>query len=314
MITRPTTFVVGAGASNDYGLPTSVELRQEAHKLNPEDRAYQLILAAGLCTQQQLNNVLNDLRSQGTSSIDEFLFARQDDEITMKVGRALIALLLGSHFPDVRSPDSLVTEQSDWLGYIIDKMQSGARDCQAFFQGNEEVRFVTFNFDSIIEDRLEKALRNLYRGTADAHLQNVVNAIHRQIIHVHGQLTPPPSQLPPIHQLGYGSGWIDWLRSAPSEIRVVMDQIERSTLVATQLAVRRSKILCFLGFAYANDNLERLHLPKSERLNYGQIYGTAFGMRPGETVLVSDKLRYADLGGESEGCFYFLRNHRIFTD
>ena len=93
-----------------------------------------------------------------------------------------------------------------------------------------------------------------------------------------------------------------------------MDQIERSTLVATQLAVRRSKILCFLGFAYANDNLERLHLPKSERLNYGQIYGTAFGMRPGETVLVSDKLRYADLGGESEGCFYFLRNHRIFTD
>ena len=202
MITRPTTFVVGAGASNDYGLPTSVELRQEAHKLNPEDRAYQLILAAGLCTQQQLNNVLNDLRSQGTSSIDEFLFARQDDEITMKVGRALIALLLGSHFPDVRSPDSLVTEQSDWLGYIIDKMQSGARDCQAFFQGNEEVRFVTFNFDSIIEDRLEKALRNLYRGTADAHLQNVVNAIHRQIIHVHGQLTPPPSPILPFREFG----------------------------------------------------------------------------------------------------------------
>ena len=34
MITTPTTFVVGAGASKDYGLPTSVELRQEAHKLN----------------------------------------------------------------------------------------------------------------------------------------------------------------------------------------------------------------------------------------------------------------------------------------
>ena len=94
-----------------------------------------------------------------------------------------------------------------------------------------------------------------------------------------------------------------------------MDQIERSTLVATQLAVRRSKILCFLGFAYANDNLERLHLPKSERLNYGQIYGTAFGLRPGEKAWVKDKLANgADLGGESEGCIDFLRNHHIFRD
>ena len=69
-----------------------------------------------------------------------------------------------------------------------------------------------------------------------------------------------------------------------------MDQIERSTLVATQLAVRRSKILCFLGFAYANDNLARLDLPTSLRLAYRDIYGTAFGLRPGETAWVTDQL------------------------
>ena len=75
MITRPTTFVVGAGASNDYGLPTSVELRMEANSLTPQHRAYQLIHRNGLCTPAQLNEVLKDLRSQGTKSIDEFLFA-----------------------------------------------------------------------------------------------------------------------------------------------------------------------------------------------------------------------------------------------
>ena len=315
MITTPTTFVVGAGASNVYGLPTSAQLRKLANELKPEHTSFQMILAADLCTPQQLNKILDDLRSQGTRSIDEFLFARQDDEITMKVGRALIALLLGSHIPEVRSPDSLGARPPDWLGYIINKMHSGARNCEAFARGNAEVRFVTFNFDSIIEDRLEKALHNLY-GAADAHLQNAVKAIHGQIIHVHGQLTPPPDRLLPLGKFSPGSWrrWIDWLRSAPSEIRVVMDQIDPNILAAAREAVKRSGILCFLGFAYANDNLERLHLPKSERLNYGQIYGTAFGMRPGETVLVSDKLRYADLGGESEGCFDFLRNHRIFTD
>ena len=73
MITTPTTFVIGAGASKDYGLPTSVELRNEAHDLNPQDAAYQLVLEAKLCTPDQLNNVLDDLRSQGTRSIDAFL-------------------------------------------------------------------------------------------------------------------------------------------------------------------------------------------------------------------------------------------------
>ena len=107
MIITPTTFVVGAGASNDYGLPTSVELRKEAHNLNPQHKAYQLILTANLCTPEQLNKILDDLRSQGTRSIDEFLFARQDDAATMKVGRALIALLLASHFHSVNLPDAL---------------------------------------------------------------------------------------------------------------------------------------------------------------------------------------------------------------
>ena len=99
-----------------------------------------------------------------------------------------------------------------------------------------------------------------------------------------------------------------------------MDQIESNTLAAAHKAVRRSEILCFLGFAYANDNLARLDLPNS--LHRGvddeyisrNIYGTAFGMRPGETAWVTDKLDGADLGGESEGCFDFLRNHHIFRD
>ena len=255
MITTPTTFVVGAGASNDYGLPTSDELRMEANGLTSNHTAYQLILSNGLCTPEQLNKVVADLRSQGTTSIDEFLFTRQDNPVTMSVGRALIAVLLANNFHKVKSPDALGAGPPDWLGYIIRNMQSGAPNCEAFAGGNAEVRFVTFNFDSIIDDRLEKAIRNVYRGAAEARLQETVSAIHGQIIHVHGQLPPLPHS-----HLELSFGWKDWLRSAPSQIRVVLDQIEANTLVATQRAVRRSEVLCFLGFAYARDNLTRLGL------------------------------------------------------
>ena len=315
MITRPTTFVVGAGASNDYELPTSVDLRIEANGLAPHHIAYQLIHRNGLCTPKQLNDVRDDLRSQGTMSIDEFLFARQEDAVTMKVGRALIAILLANHFHKVKFPDALGWPP-DWLGYIIGKMQSGAPDCESFASGNAEVRFVTFNFDSIIEDRLEKAIRDLYRGAADARLQETVSAIHDQIIHVHGQLPPLPHS-----QLQLSNEWIDWLSSAPSQIRVVLDEIEPNTLVATQRAVKRSEILCFLGFAYAKENLRRLGLPEAiERGVDGEIvvrnvFGTAFDMRSGETASVKNRLaNRVDLGDESERCFDFLRNHYIFRD
>ena len=319
VITRPTTFVVGAGASKDYGLPTSGELRMAANNLTPKNTAYQLILRANLCTPEQLNKILDDLRSQGTTSIDEFLFARQDDEVTMKVGRALIALLLANHFHKVKLPNTLGL-RLDWLGYIIGKMQSGAPDCEAFAQGNDKVRFVTFNFDSIIEDRLEKAIFDLYRGAAKARLQKTVEALHGQIIHVHGKLPLAPHPYPQFKLVNV-SEWIHWLSHAPSQIRVVLDEIDENTLAVTQRAVKRSEALCFLGFAYAKDNLTRLGLPDALHRGmdgetiFRDIFGTAFGMRPGEKASVENRLAgVVELGDESERCLDFLRNHSIFKD
>ncbi len=321
MITTPTTFVVGAGASKVYKLPTAFQLWEEAYALNPNYPAYKLILAAEICTRDQLGYIFEDLRNHGTMSIDEFLFTRQDDPLTMKVGRALIAVLLVNHFHEVRSPELLGGEATDWLGYIIYKMQSGAPDCDAFVNGNTEVRFVTFNFDSVIEDRLEKAIRNLYRGTSEKCLVKAIEAMHCQIIHVHGRLKPPPARRLTFDQFHYPQDWVHWLQSAPSKIHLVMDDIDPDILAVAQEAVKRSEILCFLGFAYANDNLEKLDLPKARNLGLdGQyatrwIYGTAFGMRPGEKEPVTNKLTGAVpavLGGESEGCRDFLRNHHIF--
>ena len=321
MITTPTTFVVGAGASTDYGLPTSADLREEADFLRHRNPvAYKLILEAELCSPEQLNRIVDDLSNQGTSSIDEFLFARQHDPLTMKVGRALIALLLGRRLNEVKRPHSLGAGPTDWLGYIINKMQSGAPNCDAFVEGNTQVRFVTFNFDSIIEDRLNNAICNLYRGAPERRLKEAVSAIHRQVIHVHGRLPLPPDIPLPEHDFNDWGEWTAWLKSAPSEIRLVKDQFDPSILADALEAVQRSRILCFLGFAYARDNLAKLGLPKALHLGlYGQkvyrdIYGTTYRMGKGEIASVMDKLAGAELGDGSERCLGFLRDHHIFRD
>ena len=333
MITTPTTFVIGAGASKEYGLPISSDLREEAHGLLPQHSVYHLIHEAGLCTPTRLNAILDDLRKQGTQSIDEFLFTRQSDKTTMDVGRALIALLLAHRLPDVDSPNDLGTMQTDWLGYIIKKMCSRAPDYEVFIGGNTEVRFVTFNFDSIIEDRLKKAIFNLYSGTPERQLEKAADAICRQIIHVHGKLPPPPSQpLPQVFEpttmdSSIWEEWLTYVSSVLSKIRIVTDEIDPDTLTATQQAVSRSKILCFLGFAYADENLEKLDRYYRMNLNEDlapryneskfvsrEIYGTAFRMRLGEQKTVKQKLAGATLGDEDELCQAFLRNNHIFRD
>ena len=172
------------------------------------------------------------------------------------------------------------------------------RIAKRLYRGNAEVRFVTFNFDSIIEERLEKALRNLYRGAAEGNLRDAVSAVHGQVIHVHGKILPPPRvsfRLDGVSYSEYSPERKDWLSSAPSEIRVVMDQIEPDTLLTTRQAVLRSEILCFLGFAYASENLTRLDLPRAitrgvDGTVIRHVFGTAFGMRQGEAASVKDRL------------------------
>jgi hypothetical protein len=59
-----------------------------------------------------------------------------------------------------------VPEEDDWLGEIIDQMSDRANCRRDFDAGNSEVRFITFNFDSIIEDRLNRACDSYTKGQA----------------------------------------------------------------------------------------------------------------------------------------------------
>ena len=60
MIGVPTTFVIGAGASKDYGLPLGGELHEIAKSLNPHHTAFELLIASGFSAHKLLD-FLRDL-------------------------------------------------------------------------------------------------------------------------------------------------------------------------------------------------------------------------------------------------------------
>ena len=177
MIGVPTTFVIGAGASKPYGLPLGWELHKNATDLKPDHPAYHLL--ASRISANKLNRFLADLRAHPATSIDAFLRTRQDRPDVMDIGKSMIASLMGL---SIMEKEKTGRAKEDWLGYVIQRMLERASTWNDFCEGNH-VKFVTFNFDSLIEQRLTRALTAVW---SEATLDPV------PVIHVHGQLPDVP--------------------------------------------------------------------------------------------------------------------------
>ncbi len=208
MIRTPTTFVIGAGASYPYGLPLGAELLKQARAIDHGDDLVQLIgrLPTGVDVVQRF---MADVKKTPIRSIDDYLAKRQDDVHLMKIGRAVIAGLMGR---TIASNRRRLEPSEDWLGQIIEWMSTGAHSRAAFDEGNAAVRFVTFNFDSIIEERLIRDVADLSNPpVAPRRITDIVRTIH-----VHGRLPDlPMNSRDPFGRTPFGDiveQSVEWLR------------------------------------------------------------------------------------------------------
>ena len=191
MIGNRTTFVIGAGASKSYGLPTATELNFIATKLlEPRTSAYQLIVrhVKPQIEVAQLNALLEDLKHHPALSIDAYLESRQHTPDAVRIGKAVIAALMGQAIE--QAPGHLDVHD-DWLGYVIERMREGTATWQRFNEGNANVRFITFNFDTVVEERLAKDIKRIHPSVSDHEL---IAALNRWVVHLHGQLPIIPEK------------------------------------------------------------------------------------------------------------------------
>jgi hypothetical protein len=101
VITRPTVFVLGAGASHPYGFQLGIELVKQALRLlKGRDERRHMVLQACACPERVLEEFVTALERSASPSIDAFLEGRPE---FLDVGKAVIAALLIPH----ESPISL---------------------------------------------------------------------------------------------------------------------------------------------------------------------------------------------------------------
>lgn len=193
----------------------------------------------------------------------------------MDVGKAAIAFRL-MQFED---PNRLTWFDNNWYRYIFGKLDAPLADFR-----NNNVTFVTFNYDRSLEHFLFTALKNSYNGTDE-----VVAAALAEvpIIHVHGQLGLLPWQPSSFGVTGkrdYGTAInVESLKAAADGIRIVHEVKDLAPFDAAFNRLAEAERIVFLGFGYNSTNLERLKFDKVLSLGKdGKVFGTFYGMTDAE--------------------------------
>jgi hypothetical protein len=305
MFRRRTLFVVGAGASQEFGMPVGSQLAETiARKMdirfspvgeqygegdedlyrsvtrNRTDKPDEFLHAAW-----RIRNGLPYARS-----IDDYLDAHREDELVTLFGKAAIVKSILEaernsilfYEGDARLGDLSFhpTEASrTWLGLLLQLASRGVRKDQMrlIFQN---VAFVVFNYDRCVEHFLRDGLRRFYSiGYEEA--DDVVRSA--KIIHPYGT----------IQNLAFGNDRADWHQLA-SEIKLYTEQVIGGGIEdEIKREVVNAERVVFMGFAYHEQNMELL---KPERgLTARSVIGTAHGMSDLDvSVTAAEILRWSD--------------------
>ena len=183
MITKPTVFVLGAGASQPYGFPSGEVLvrlvceRLPANNLNGPF-ATSLRAACPDLDAREFQDFTPRFIDSGCESLDAFVQSKGNSRFLKLVKAAMISTLIPYEHDDALLR---VNQDQNWYTYLFDYMRTAEPED---FRNNR-VKVITFNFDRSFERRLFLMLRGTY-GLGDTEAGKLCVAV--PVFHVHGSL------------------------------------------------------------------------------------------------------------------------------
>lgn len=276
MITKPTVFILGAGASNSYSYPAGDELKQII--LSDLNGGHTLYIQCRQTHFQEkdINFFREDFKKSNKPTIDEFLESRADYS---KIGKFCIAAVLLRYEREQALYNPKL--EDNWFGYIFDKMKSSFED----FDKNR-ISFVTFNYDRSLECLLLNAVKSSF-GKNDTEALDKIKKI--KIIHLHGILNNLFPNEKNFRMYGVDVDNFDAIKGAAEQIRIISEGATSDDVY--QLAIKEifsSEEVYILGTAYHTQNIDRLNL--RDMPDHIQIRGSAFQLLEQQVENVKKKL------------------------
>ena len=294
-----TVIVVGAGASQEAGLPTTPQLKRTiADYLDIKfersgDMGGDRTIAESLHTRRDINQAISACRQISDAlpqamSIDNFIDAHQrnsDIEFFGKLAivRAILEAEKNSHLyidpSNIYNRLDFGSVEETWFNMFWQRL---SENCQA--DGLKErlasVVFIVFNYDRCIEHFLYYSIQNYY-GLSDQEAASLVSAM--QIFHPYGMVGSLPWTGGPA-PMDFGAEPVsDDLVRLARQIKTFTEGTDpnASDIAAIRNHVAQADTLVFLGFAFHRQNLELLKRTgdSQEDQNTGtKCFGTAVGI------------------------------------
>ena len=250
MITRPTVFILGAGASYDFGYPLGKNLVEIILKnFDPDNTKNSIELFKGLgFSEEEIAGFRNELKFSVSPSIDTFLEPRKEDE------RYLGKLAIANALIPFENGEPLFYDNS-WYSILFNKINSSFEN----FDKNK-FAFITFNYDRSLEYFFLTTLKNRYQKTEQecaAKLKNI------PIVHLYGKLALLPWEKTILsdYTREYSPEITPhFLRKSSTSLKIIYDKVDPNDpdFKKAKLLLRGARKIYFLGFGYHADNLERL--------------------------------------------------------
>ena len=279
MIRRPTVLILGAGASAHLNYPSSALLRQRIIEElgQPSNTSYKQLLELQF-KDADIVDFVTKFRYSGKISIDSFLEHQSDN--VKKIGRCAIAQTLIRF----ENEGHLFSETADhvennWYYHLFKLMNSSFND---FHENN--VTFITFNYDRSLEHFLFTALKHTY-SKDDKQTEGKLSGLN--IIHVHGVLGDLPWQT--AEGRSYRSHCpSEMLLKSAEKIRIMSDDIaDVHFLKYAWQKLNEAELICCLGFGYDSANMDRLRLNDLHQKKV-KFQGTCFGVKSAEKDMVNE--------------------------
>jgi hypothetical protein len=300
MITTPTVFILGAGASAPHKFDTGETLLRNARNMAP------LTLMEYIKPLQsyEATPLRDALINTGDLSIDAMLETRRDIQ---NAGKMLMARMLLHQ--ERNALGNLHVAERDWYGTLFTAMDAPTVEAALA----QKVTFITYNYDRSLEYRLAHA----WRVKFDPHQLVHAPSIQRMFIHLHGQL----GFLPEVGGEGgmrvpYGgsaAGITDGdVLEAKGHMKIVSEpHPDEPQFIKAREALSQAERVVFLGFGFAPRNLERLQLETCLK-ETAAIYACAKGFSSnGKAIYIQRPLqqrwRNRTVGEERDDAREFLR-------
>lgn len=298
-------FVIGAGASKPFGLPTGSELLESIVNSSPLRHA-----RSDYVVEEEYDNLYLDsraealrfskcLRKSGVSSVDRYLERNSVEEPYGKV--AIVKAVHGLELDVLRNGNVA----SNWHSWLIERLCDRWDDLLS-----GQFRFIVFNYDRLLFGAFYTMIA--HREPTWAH-EKVLECVNRiPIVHVYGRFNYPLEEY--LRTDNWEQRPLDWgsMQKCAEGIRIISDSRGVSTQELLQCKdwIQASSQVVFLGFGFDKINTTRIGAIGIANLWYRrQVYVNAFDLEDAEQRRVVELLGgETRVGTRGHDCLRFLRH------